>query len=618
MATVDAASLRSRATSALDRVGLDPVHVVVFDVALVGLLARLYDLGGRVAHWDEARVVYWTLRYIETGNVEYRPIIHGPFYHHVNPVVFDVFGPTDTSMRLVVAVLGGLLPLTALCLRDRLSDLEVAALAGMLAFTPALVYYSRFMRGDPLVAVFAFAAFAFGVATVDTGRRRHLLGAVAAFALALTVKENAILYPVCWLGAMALTVDHNLLGDREYDGEWLFLVWDYVKRALSLLRRHVLVVVVAAVEFLAILVFFYAPRARTESGPGLGKALENPGMAPEILWLSTGGAWAKLWSGWIQGSHQDHSYLPFLGDFLQSMGYGALALSLLAVLGFVADRYSEGGPTTVVQFGFYWGFASVLGYPLVTDIMAPWATVNAVVALAIPAAAGFGVLVRWGSTAAAAGDHVTLGFAAFAVVLVVGQVGVTTVDATYTNPQDESNHLVQYAQPADDIGPVTDVFYEAGATPGGPDVVFYGDFFVDGGPPTVPRKPGCIKWFNALPLPWYVGASDAEVSCTRNATALESTLAEAESEPAVVVVREDAAPVVADSLPEYEPHTYLLRLSDTSTTFFVHEDYADSLPPPDELPTGPSPSSSRLTAETGDRIRAEGHAYSGAWVTPGR
>ena len=166
----------------------------------------------------------------------------------------------------------------------------------------------------------------------------------------------------------------------------------------------------------------------------------------------------------------------------------------------------------------------------------------------------------------------------------------------------------------------------AGADPGGPDVVFYGTFFVDGGPPTVPRKPGCIKWFNALPLPWYVGASDAEVSCARNVTALESTLAE--SEPAVVVFREDATPIVADSLSEYEPHTYLLRLDDTSTTFFVHEDYADSLSsPPDELPTGPPPSSSRLTAgpvervESGDRLdrrRPEGHAYSGAWATPGR
>ncbi|PSP50503.1 TIGR03663 family protein, partial [Halobacteriales archaeon QH_3_68_24] len=539
MATVDAGWLRARATALLERFGLAPVHVVVLDITILAVVARLYDLGARVAHWDEARVVYWTTRYIETGNVEYRPIIHGPFHHHVNRVVFDVLGTSDFSMRLVVAVVGGLLPLAALLFRERLSDLAVAALAGFLAFNPALLYYSRFMRGDPLVAAFCFVAFAMFVATVDTGRRRWFLGGVAAFALALTVKENAVLYPVCWLGAAALAVDHSLLHDREYDGEWLVLAG------------------------LAILVFFYAPRAGTADGPGLWKAIEDPGLAPEILWLSTGGAWADLWGSWIRGSHQDHSYIPFMGDFLQTMGHGALALSLLAILGFVADRYRRGGPTTVVQVGFYWGFFSVLGYPLVTDIKAPWATVNAVVALAIPAAVGFARLVRWGSEAVAAADHTTLAFAVFALVVVVGQVGAANVGAVYANPQADGNHLVQYAQPAGDIRPVMDVFDEAGAAPGGPDVVFYGEYFVDGGPPTVPRKPGCLRWFNALPLPWYVAESGVEVECAANETALDTTLATADSPPAVVVAHESVATNVSDALPGYEPHTYLLRVRDT-------------------------------------------------------
>jgi uncharacterized protein (TIGR03663 family) len=611
MATVDAGWLRARATALLERFGLAPVHVVVLDITILAVVARLYDLGARVAHWDEARVVYWTTRYIETGNVEYRPIIHGPFHHHVNRVVFDVLGTSDFSMRLVVAVVGGLLPLAALLFRERLSDLAVAALAGFLAFNPALLYYSRFMRGDPLVAAFCFAAFAMFVATVDTGRRRWFLGGVAAFALALTAKENAVLYPVCWLGAAALAVDHGLLHDREHDGEWLVLAGRYVRRAAGLVRRHLAVFAVAAVEFLATLVFFYAPRARTADGPGLWTVLDDPGLAPEILWLSTGGAWADLWGSWIRGGHQDHSYIPYMGDFLRTMGHGALALSLLALVGFVADRYRRGGPTTVVQMGFYWGFFSVLGYPLVTDIMAPWATVNAVVALAIPAAVGFARLVRWGSEAVAAADHTTLAFAVFAVVVVVGQVAGANLGAVYANPQADENHLVQYAQPAGDIRPVMDVFDEAGAAPGGPDVVFYGEYFVDGGPPTVPRKPGCLRWFNALPLPWYVAESGVEVQCAENATALDGTLAAAGSPPAVVVARESVAANVSDSLPGYEPHTYLLRVRDTPTTFFVHEDYADRMPgEPDRLLAG--------RAAPTRRTGTEGHAYSGSRAIHGR
>jgi predicted membrane-bound mannosyltransferase len=195
------------------------------------------------------------------------------------------------------------------------------------------------------------------------------------------------------------------------------------------------------------------------------------------------------------------------------------------------------------------------------------------------------------------------------VVVVVGQVAGANLGAVYANPQADENHLVQYAQPAGDIRPVMDVFDEAGAAPGGPDVVFYGEYFVDGGPPTVPRKPGCIRWFNALPLPWYVAESGVEVQCAENATALDTTLAAADSPPAVVVARESVAANVSDSLPGYEPHTYLLRVRDTPTTFFVHEDYADRIPgEPDELPVeGPT-----------RRIGTEGHAYSGSRAIHGR
>jgi uncharacterized protein (TIGR03663 family) len=623
MATADATSLRSRVSGALERVGLAPVHVVVLDITFVALLARLYDLGGRVVHWDEARVGYWTLRYMETGNVEYRPIIHGPFYHHVNGAVFDLVGASPFSMRLVVAVVGGLLPLTALCFRDRLSDLSVAALAGFLAFSPALVYYSRFMRGDPLVAAFCFAAFAFGVRAIDTRRRRYVLAAVGAFTLGLTVKENAVLYPVCWLGAALFSLDHHLLATRDwrelraFDGEALSVARESLARGARLLWRNALVVAAAVVEFLAIMVFFYAPRTRSGSGPGLEDVADDPGLLPEVVWLSTGGAATKLWNGWIKGSHQDHSYIPFFGDFLQSLAYGALAVALLALLGFVVDRYRRDGPTTLVQFGFYWGFFSLLGYPLVTDIKAPWATVNAVVAFAVPAAFGFALLVRWARDAREDADDLAFAVACFAVLVVVGQVGLTTTQAVYVDDQSESNHLVQYAQPAGDIGPVMGVLGEAGSAPGGPDIVFYGDFFVDGGPPTVPRKPGCIRWFNALPLPWYLGTSGAEVACAENGTALDATLADAESPPAIVVARERAAPGIAGSLEDYEAHTYLLRLTDTPTTFFVDEDHADALAePPDELPENATTPTERVThrprrvAGQPRRVDRDRHAYS--------
>ena len=161
-----------------DRDGPDRITLAVVAVVVAASAARFYRLGARTAHFDEGRVAYWVLDYAASGNVRYRPIIHGPFLQHVTEVVFGVLGPTDFSMRLVVAAVTGLFPLAALLLRERLRDVEVVALAALWAFTPVVLYYSRFVRGDPLVAAFAVTAFALFVRTVDTGRRRYFYAGV--------------------------------------------------------------------------------------------------------------------------------------------------------------------------------------------------------------------------------------------------------------------------------------------------------------------------------------------------------------------------------------------------------------------------------------------------------
>ena len=104
------------------RTSLDRTTLAVLAIAALALLARLVFLGERVAHWDEGRVGYDILRYVATGAWEYRPIVHGPFLPQVNRFVFELLGASDFTARLVVAVVGGLFPLSALLFRERLRD----------------------------------------------------------------------------------------------------------------------------------------------------------------------------------------------------------------------------------------------------------------------------------------------------------------------------------------------------------------------------------------------------------------------------------------------------------------------------------------------------------------
>ncbi|ESP87884.1 membrane-bound mannosyltransferase, partial [Candidatus Halobonum tyrrellensis G22] len=184
----------------------------------VGLVARLYGLGARSMHFDEARVGYWTLRYLETGYYAYRPIVHGPFLELATAPVLDALGPSDFAVRLLPALLGACLPLAALGFRDALDDAETVALAGFLAVNPLLLLFSRFFRADVPLATFAFGAVALGYRGFRTGRRRDLIAAGPLAGLALTTKENALVYLLCVAGAAGVALAVLRLRGRRRGG----------------------------------------------------------------------------------------------------------------------------------------------------------------------------------------------------------------------------------------------------------------------------------------------------------------------------------------------------------------------------------------------------------------
>mgnify|MGYP002760290141 FL=1 len=210
----------------------------VITVTLFALILRLSALGGRVFHWDEGRVGYWILRYHETGVHTYRPIVHGPFIPIIDRWLFEIAPITDATARLPVALIGGLLPLAALLLRDRLRDIEVVSLAVLLAVNPLMIYYSRFMRNDVLVAAFAFIALGAVIRGLDTGQLRYSFAAAAALALAFTTKENALLYPICYIGAAAIILDWRLMRAVAREESRIEILREWKKQIYTALTGH--------------------------------------------------------------------------------------------------------------------------------------------------------------------------------------------------------------------------------------------------------------------------------------------------------------------------------------------------------------------------------------------
>ena len=582
----DAARARVNATvGAVTRLtGLSPVVVGVAVVTALSLSLRLAALGNRVAHFDEGRVAYWIVRYAETGEFHYRYIIHGPFVQHVNRLVFQAFGRSDVTMRAVTATFGGLLPASVLLVRRRLRPVETVLAAAFLAVNPVLVYYSRFFRSSILVAGFMLVSLFCLVRAFDDGRPIFLHGAAVAAALGFGAKENAVVYLLCYAGAGALLLDYHLMNPPTA-ATGTDVVRDRFARVRTTLtsaagRRRVgywaghaaLAVGVVAVVTL----FLFAPR--DPNGLGLWSSLANPGRLPALVDTTVADIrqGMEYWFGHSASTkcNEDNliaGYVCFLERTLGVLWRFALPLVGAAVVGFLAERYATARPRPLVMLASYWGFVSVLGYPLGTDIFGAWITVNALVPLAIPAAVGLGVVVRWGLAREWRGEHrettpVRAAFVTLVVAALLVQTATAVGTGVYTNPTSDSNQLVQYAQPTDDFRPAIRDLATVAPANDGTDVLFYGSELVvegSGGGPI----PACTVMVRTLPLHWYLQVAGADGDCARNTTQLDEAIAA--GPPPVVAVHEDRAGRVADRLPGYESSTYRLRTVGRPVTFFV-------------------------------------------------
>lgn len=553
----------------VSRLVRDRPVAVVCAVTAVALVLRLVALGERTMHWDEARVAYWTLRYARDAGFVYRPIIHGPFLPLVVAPLFEQLGPSAFTARLPVAVIGGLAPLAALLFRrpERtnagLRNRETVALAALLAILPGFVYYSRFMRSDVPLAVFALVAVGFGVRALLTGRHRDVVAAGLFWGLALPTKENVLLYLACAAGAAAVAVCWPAVAARAG------LETEPTARArlgagVAAAHRHLPALPVALLAALVPVVFFFAPRGAA-GDPTLGTALAGEAGWLALLERATVGTWTTFRTSlWADGGHG--APLEYAWKLSAYLLVGALPAVVGAGVAAVEELRTPNRPL-VVPF-VAWGVAAALGYPLAADIPAPWLSLHLALPLLVPAAVGWVALAdrgwlaprRWVDPAWWLGLRRYRRYA-LAALVVLSAVHVPVVLAVSSvTPPLQANVLAQSAQPADDLDPLAAAVQDA-ADDGG--VLFYGDTYylpnesVDDRPP----EPGASwlgRWVNRLPMAWYVEQASAPTAHARDPAAL----AERESVPPVVFADPGEAAEVASTLREqgYDRTTYDLGL----------------------------------------------------------
>ncbi len=174
-------------------------------VVAVALVMRLWELGGRTVHYDEAIHLHFAWRLAESSGAFlgwpwvfgtdyiHSPWMHGPFQIEFTALMFRIFGDTDVTARLGYALFGTALVAVPYFFRDYLGRTGAFLAAVMLALSPTLLYFSRFGRNDIIMAFFAASLLVLMWRYINEGHRRYLYLASAVLALMFATKETAYL-----------------------------------------------------------------------------------------------------------------------------------------------------------------------------------------------------------------------------------------------------------------------------------------------------------------------------------------------------------------------------------------------------------------------------------------
>ena len=181
---------------------------------VLALLMRLWELGGRTMHYDEAIHVHYAWRLVNSSGAIggwpwifgtdfiHSPWMHGPFQIEFTAFIFRIFGDSDFTSRLGYALFGAALVGLPYFLRDYLGRAGALLAGVMLALSPAMLYFSRFGRNDILMAFWATALLVLMWRYLHEGKTRYLYLASVVLAFMFGTKETAYIVALIFGGTM--------------------------------------------------------------------------------------------------------------------------------------------------------------------------------------------------------------------------------------------------------------------------------------------------------------------------------------------------------------------------------------------------------------------------------
>jgi len=172
---------------------------------LITLVSRFWDLGARGMSHDGSLHALYSWKLYRGEGYSHDPMMHGPFLYHINALIYFLFGVSDYTARMSVALFGTLLVAAPYFLRKWLGRVGALVTSLMFLISPVLLHYSRHLRHDMFACVWALLMVIALFHFIDRREDRWLYMGAAALALSLSTKETTYIFGFIGLSFLATT-----------------------------------------------------------------------------------------------------------------------------------------------------------------------------------------------------------------------------------------------------------------------------------------------------------------------------------------------------------------------------------------------------------------------------
>ncbi len=161
---------------------------------VAAFITRFYDLGARVMSHDESLHTQWSWYLFQGRGFQHTPLMHGPLKFEVTAFLYWLLGDNDFTSRIPAALAGVAAVWLCYFFRKWLGRAGALSAAVLMLISPYQLYYSRYIRDEPLVMVWGLLLALLVFNYVEKRDNRLLYWLSALMALFYATMETSFIY----------------------------------------------------------------------------------------------------------------------------------------------------------------------------------------------------------------------------------------------------------------------------------------------------------------------------------------------------------------------------------------------------------------------------------------